>query len=210
VKMTEKEYAKLHGWVFRDWYPGFKPEVTESPHGDTRWDRKKHYAHIARKYLEGYNGPGSYYMQSLLDDWVQYARGVAVDLGVPPKYWPEYEDSTIRILAYPPGGGTEEHTDFCLFTIPMYRNITNTYEAKFGHPSRLGHVDKVHIGELLERINPNLKATPHCVVPDVQGRHQYAAVFFAMPRLSISLPDGQRIDEWLGERKGRSRQEILR
>jgi hypothetical protein len=212
MKLTTQEYHTLYTLVFNpaNNYPGYQPGVLESPDGNATWDTKKHYAHIALKYLDNYKGEGAVHMRLVLEEWTQYATEVAIDLGLPMKYWPHINDSTIRILAYRPGAESALHTDFDLFTLPMYRNIVSTYEANFenGSVNFLSEdtFNRLHYGELMEEINPMAyKATPHKVTPDFTGRTQYAAVFFAMPRLDVQLPCTKPVYEWLRERKGRSR-----
>lgn len=213
MRLTTSDYHTLYTTVFNpaNNYPGYRPGIIEAPAGNSEWDTGKHYAHISMKYLAAYGGLGMYHMERLLVDWTNYAKEVAINLGLPMKWWPHLDDSTIRILAYPAGTTTARHTDFDLFTLPMYRNITDTYEAELGNNPSFVNVDQfnqLHYGELMELINPVAwQATEHEVHAEPHGRTQYSAVFFAMPRLDLTLPSGLLVQEWLDDRKLRSRKE---
>jgi len=218
MKFTEKDWRHVADMTFTEAYPGYKPGVIESPNGDGVWDTSKEYTHIAAKYLNsewGEENPlDATYLMDLLFDWVQTGKNVALRLGLPIQYWPTISDSTIRLLAYPPGAGTALHTDFDLFTLPMYRNIITTYEATFVEEKdmpweNIDQFNRLHIGELMAEINPHAYvATQHLVKADPRDRHQYSAVFFAMPSLEAVLPSGLTVSEWLLFRKARSRRTV--
>lgn len=220
-RMSVQDYHTAYTMVFNpaNEYPGYRPEVSESPDGDIFLDKGKHFAHIACKYLDkwdyavGHRTIDHDWLYQLLYDWTEYGIQVAIQLGLPMKWWPNVEDSTIRILAYPPGTVTHPHYDFDLFTLPMYRNIRDTYEVLEGDKAdryswvREGALaaDNFHYGELATLVNENYMPTKHQVRADEKGRTQYAAVFFAMPRLDLTLPTGVKVADWLEERKTRSR-----
>jgi hypothetical protein len=118
------------------------------------------------------------------------ASEIAVERGWP---LPSPQDSTLRILDYPRGAGSAEHTDFDLFTLNAFRNCSNV-----GLPK-----GEVHEGELLRELCL-AKPVEHAVARQY-GRHQYGIVFFAMPPLDLVLPSGLTVGQWLDERKARSR-----
>lgn len=214
MQLTDTQMFTLLNTVFRDEWPGFKPNVIESPDGNAQWDTEKLYSHINKAYYSKVDHGKQWVFNTPMEihkQWCHYARHVAMRLGVPPEFWPQDEDSTIRILMYPPGASTARHTDFDLFTLPMYRNITECYTGVFDEDTIFEEVNtfqRLHIGELLHEINPTFKATPHFVKPDERRRWQYSAVFFAIPDHHAMLPNhGPTVGEWLEERKGRSRRE---
>jgi hypothetical protein len=208
-------YARLHSYVFSGMYPGYRPDVTEAPNGDGYWDEGKRFAHIALKYLNKYGfGRGSREMEQLLHTMTDVAVEAAVQIGLPPEYWPTIDDANIRILEYPPSAMSAQHTDFDLFTLPMWRNRPDRF--KYVTPTvgdiQTGdaildeareHYPGIHFGELMPKIDKTYMATEHKVLPS--NRHQYAAVYFAMPPLSAVLPNRQIVRNWLAERKKRSR-----
>ncbi len=222
MKIDQYQYQLLYNTVFSDAYPGYIPTVQEAPHGDGKWDTGKRYAMIALKYLNQYDGPDAWFMEELLDECVSESRNIAIDLGIPQKYWPNIQDSAIRVLEYPAFSLSAAHTDFDLFTMMLYRNrmenFVYTQPAWAGHgkcapvnhrsSTLLAEMKEthpgLHFGELMELINPAVyKATKHEVTSTPLT--QYSCIFFAMPRLDVHLPDGMLIADWLKERKGRSR-----
>lgn len=215
-RLPVRDFQRLYKICFNqaNHYPGYKPDVIEAPDGRYgALDEGKHYAHVAVKYLHGWDSPHKGWMESVLHDWTSYAVDRAIEIGLPMKWWPSIEDSTIRILAYPPGAESHAHYDFDLFTLNMYRNVRETYERL--DPDRADRYDWVrdglesswdmHYGELATIINPNFKPTKHRVHQDYLDRTQYAAVFFAMPRLSLTLPGGVKVWQWVENRKEESR-----
>ncbi len=218
MKISQYDYQTLYNAVFTDVYPGYIPTAQEAPHGDGVWDTGKRYAMIAMKYLSKYDGRDAWFMEELLNECVANAVSVAIDLGIPQKYWPDIQDSSIRVLEYPAFSLSAPHTDFDLFTMMLYRNRMENFEytyeltkhstGKSRSAALLGDMKKthpgLHFGELMELINPSAYvATKHEVT--ATPLTQYSCIFFAMPRLDVHLPDGMLIADWLKERKGRSR-----
>ena len=64
---TEKDYSMLHDIVFEKNYPGYKPNVIESPNGDSKLDDKKRYSHVAMKYLKEYDDSRKHLLESYLN-----------------------------------------------------------------------------------------------------------------------------------------------
>ena len=228
---TASDYAKIHSLVFSSDYPGYTPEVVESPNGDGVLDVEKRYAHIASKYLERDREPDRRrplveYLGKAHDLAVQ----VAVTLGIPPRYWPDYHQGCLRVLEYSPTATTAPHTDFNLFTLMVYRNKADCFkympsdklDASLGHATyfanyKLSEKSKqlskkarelnfqLHLGELLEEIQPDCYlADKHQVVAS-GDQHQYSIVYFAVPPENAVLSSGKTVGKWLEERKARSR-----
>lgn len=191
--MDANEYEKIYQIMFAPEYSGYIPTVAEAPNGDGKVDVQKRYSHLARKYTE--RSPVPLWLRHYFENLVDAARANARAHGIPDEFLPTEQDSTLRLLEYPPGATSAEHTDFDLFTINLYRS----------HPDLIVPRSSVHIGELAEVItNGRLKATPHHV--DAHSTQaQRSAVFFAMPPLDAVLPTGVTVSEWLTERKSRSR-----
>lgn len=134
--LTASDYAILHKLVFADGYPGYKPEVVESPNGDGKLDSAKRYSHVAEKYFRAQPGPNTfndeyyaldYEREFLLNGYLKKAHDlatqVAISIGVPPQFWPCRKESALRVLEYGPLAVSHEHTDFDLFTLSLYRNL---------------------------------------------------------------------------------------
>jgi len=134
---TASDYAKIHSLVFRDDYPGYKPNVVESPNGDGKLDTEKRYAHVAEKYLfqqneytiryEKANGfHPSHERDTLLQEYLNKAHDlsiqVAIAIGVPRPFWPVKKYGALRVLEYNGEAVTNPHKDFDLFTLMLYRN----------------------------------------------------------------------------------------
>lgn len=233
---TAKDYAMISNIVFQEDYPGYRPNVIESPDGDDKWDDKKRYAHVAEKYLrefrqqgvQGVEGSPGYetyaqHQANVLGDYLRQANEkaieIAVELGVPKEFWPVEQYGALRILEYPPGAVTNPHYDFDLFTLMCYRNIPNDFkyirmndETCKETPSDLVYANtlnqQIHFGEILElQMQGVYKATRHRVIADPESRIQYSIVYFAIPDWETKLPDGQTVGEWLEERLKRSRKE---
>jgi isopenicillin N synthase-like dioxygenase len=217
---TPNEYSALHFLAFHPANKGYRPEVKEAPNGDGKIDVQKRYAHIANKYLKdlpvAWEKTYTPILRNALARAHQVASGIAIDLGVPAQYLPDLEDGTLRVLEYDHTAGAEEHTDFDLFTLMAYRNLPDFFEYvhekedDFKQAVNLQRAQKYnsqfHYGELMELICPSTKATKHRVrATGKVGIHQYAIVYFAMPKLSVKLPSGQTVGEWVDERKNRSR-----
>lgn len=186
-------YAKLAEIMFDSHWPGL-PKTLEAPNGDGKVDREKRYSHAALKYFyrasaEPLPKGGLALVRECWQRAFDRSRELAVEHGLP---IPSAEDSTLRLLMYPPGAGSAQHTDFDLFTVRVYENCPNE-----GLPQ-----GEIHWGELCEMLG-GPKATPHSVKPARCWR--YSAVFLAMPALGMLLPSGQTVAQWLDERKRRAR-----
>src|SRR5688572_32092357 len=130
---SELDYARLANIVFRPDYPGNATArgVVEAPNGDGARDNEKRYSHVAEKYIV------SAIKQSLLfyeDNHAltqalikahKRATQIAGRLGVPSEFFPAYDHGCLRVLEHPPGAGGPKHTDFDLFAVDLYRNVTN-------------------------------------------------------------------------------------
>ncbi len=228
------DYATIHSLVFRDDYPGYKPNVVESPNGDGKLDSLKRYAHVADKYLSEqpdastYNGR-DFILSTYLDRAHLLSLEVAISIGVPREFWPVRKYGALRVLEYGTDAVTNPHTDFDLFTLMCYRNLPEyfTYclpprdskrsvwlsglsrEDTAVHRDsarRAQHLNsQVHFGELLEEIDSRtFKADDHKVIAS-GGPSQYSIVYFAVPSEEAVLPSGLTVGQWMAERKGRSR-----
>lgn len=114
-------------------YAGYKPAVGELPDMRTR-DAGKRWLHVALKY----DPPR--WAEPLLARAHWLACKVALALGVPPLYMPSAENGTLRVLEYPAGTGTAEHTDPNLFTIVCWRSHRDGLElGRAATASTLGH-----------------------------------------------------------------------
>jgi hypothetical protein len=223
------DYASLHSLFETPGYAGYRPEVAEAPNGDGKVDVAKRYLHVALKY-----NPPEWVLPYLARAHFEACR-VAEALDVPDAYYPRVENGTLRVLEYPPGAGSERHTDFDLFTILCWRSTPDDLKI-----DRSGFVEKastsahvgdaafkgarqptateldphLHIGEIGEIVGLG-PATPHSV--PARGYPQYSIVYFAMPANAARLPGhrfmngpvpntpGQTVAEWLKERYARSR-----
>jgi hypothetical protein len=225
---TASDYATIHSLVFRDNYPGYKPNVIESPNGDGKLDTEKRYAHVAEKYLNKdiADYPRDSVLSAYLDKAHTLALEVAISIGVPKPFWPDKRYSTLRVLEYGPTAVTHPHKDFDLFTLSCYRNLPEyfkytdlvngktTYDdfATLKRSSKLLKTaqelnSQIHFGEILEVIdNKTFKANPHEVVAS-GGAWQYSIVYFAVPNHDAKLGSGLTVKEWLDERLSRSRYE---
>jgi hypothetical protein len=198
------DYMLLHRLVFSGDWPGYKPDVVEYPNGDGKADVAKRYAHIRHEHLRQGNGdPGREFAADIFETCFRRACEVAVSLGIPSQYWPAREECCLRVLDYPPGAGSAEHTDFDLFTLNVYRNLpellVSAPESSFGE----GFED-VHAGELLKECGMGYDAAPHYVEASPHEA-QFSVVFFAMPSKAAKLTSGITSEDWVAERKARSR-----
>lgn len=201
--LDRKDYDTLATIVFQPSYPGWKPDVKEIPNGDGKVDVKK-YAHIAPKYLPGF-GTGrqrSLLMRALFRAH-EVAEAVADVLNVPQAFRPDIRYGAVRVLAYPAETGiSHPHTDFDLFTIPLFRDQPECfvrYEHQDLDPIAEDIAPGLHIGELGEAIGLG-PATRHEVLPHPEG--QLSAVYFAIPDWDAPLPEGparDRVYQWLLE-----------
>lgn len=202
--LTANDYARLHEIVFRSDYPGHKPKVVESPNGDGVKDVGKRYAHVNRLYIEQWekkDGVKSLVAECTLLEYLEKchekALEIAVDLGIPPDFWPSERHSTLRVLEYLPYTGSARHTDFDLFTVPVYRNNPNALELTGGHVFK--NHPGVQVGQLYQELYPNIIATGHYV--RAKSKYwQYSAVYFAIPDHASELPSGQTVGSWIEEK----------
>lgn len=211
---TRQDYDLLHSLVFRDGYPGYKPDVVELPNGDGKADVSKRYAHIATKYLQPRRRPSSHPANipwEYLNRAFKSAQEVVSSLGCQVPI--DLNACALRVLEYPPGAGSELHTDFDLFTITLFRepkeNVRWSHAATATPSPRESY--SIHIGELGEIFGLG-PATPHWVEPSDQV--QRSIVFFALPGHDVTLPgyelacepeSPRTVGDWLAERMARSR-----
>lgn len=182
---NQEDYNRL-STLFRSDYPGYKPTTRELPNGDGVVDQGKKYLHVALKY----NPPG-WAVDLLEQAWVN-CKLSALHRGCLHAALPTFYDSALRVLYYPAGEGSAEHTDFDLCTLNCFRSFD------LGFP-------EMHIGEIGEMLGMG-PAMPHSVPAlDVP---QFSIVFFGIPQHGLRLPDGRTVGEYLSERVSRSRVEV--
>lgn len=213
TEWTREDYDALHSLVFRDSYPGYKPEVVELPNGDGKADVSKRYAHVALKYLPPPESRDSKARELFvyLAQAFEAAEDAASAMGFQVPL--DLRACALRVLEYPPGAGSELHTDFDLFTITLFRepqrNVRWMHEASVTPSPRESY--SMHIGELGEMFGLG-PATPHWVEPSDQV--QRSIVFFALPNHDMVLPgyelacepeSPRTVGDWLAERMARSR-----
>ena len=198
------EHEVLSEIVFNSDYPGYKPEVKEIPNGDGKVDVGKRYAHIAPKYFENWDNSYRITLENYYIKLFNHARLIAESLEVPLEYRPNYNASCLRILYYPEGEGGNDHTDFDLFTMMVYRDQPDKFiSTGEGVPDNIRSVyPQLHYGELMEEIG---MGTPHSHRIEPSYKPQLSAVFFALPNHRAKLPSGLTVGEWLEERYSRSR-----
>jgi hypothetical protein len=176
-------------------------------------DVGKRYLHVAPKYLDKH--PGLEWPREYLARAHYEACRVAEALGVPDAYYPRVENGTLRVLEYPAGAGTAEHTDFNLFTVLCYRSHPADLElsgargtTRAASDVRIDMSPGLHIGEIGELVGLG-PATPHHV--PARPYAQQSIVYFALPANGAWLPTAPgrvpcvRVAEWLAERLARSR-----
>lgn len=214
---NELEFAEMARLVFSDDYPGYRPNVIEAPNGDGNLDVEKQYAHIAPKYhrdgaLDVLNMLS--FLETPLGKFYQRAHHkaveAAVDLGIPPDFFPDARYGALRVIQYPPGAITHPHKDFNLLTLMCYRNDPGRFQYVGPDQAVRDANDKypqIHFGEILEKIIPAMSATTHQVLARQGGKWQYSIVYFAIPDHATVLPEGITVGEWLKERIARSRYE---
>ncbi len=198
-KLTDEMYDALATLAFHHDNEGYRPNLIESPDGDGIWDTEKKFGHLAPKYK-------GTLPEAMYADLIDEAAQICEFIGIPFNFWPSI-DSTIRVLHYPPGAVTAPHTDFCLFTMMLYRDDMSAFRYLSGRDEplltkALKISPGIHFGELMTEIL-GVEATRHEVVATEDP--QRSAVFFVMPPLNAVLPSGLLVSEWLDERKGRSR-----
>lgn len=199
---TAQDYADLARLFKEPGYKGYKPEVLEAPNGDGKVDVSKRYLHVALKY-----DPPEWAMRLLARAHHEACR-IAEAMRVPDAFYPRVQDGTLRVLDYPAGAGSAEHTDFDLFTVHCFRTTPEDFviladpcdapALKAGRALNPG----LHLGQLSEEIGLG-PATRHLV--PAQPYEQRSIVYFAMPALNARLRNGLEVREWLAERYSRSR-----
>lgn len=180
-------------------YAGYKPDVLEAPNGDGKIDATKRYLHVALKY-----DPPDWARWYLARAHFEACR-IAEAIGVPAEFYPKVENGTLRVLEYPAGAGSAEHTDFDLFTVHCYRSTPEDFVIVDGpkRPTQATDIDpQVHFGDIGQEIGLG-PATRHGV-PE-RPYPQKAIVYFAMPANGARMPDGSRAIDWIADRYARSR-----
>lgn len=204
---TKDEYDQLNGLVFRDDYSGYKPEVKEIPNGDGKVDADKRYAHVGTKYFTTHQQRME--LMPFLLKAHAIAMDVAIAIGLPEEFKPKLEYSSLRVLEYPPGAISNEHTDFDLYTLMLYRDQPDRFVSKDmgNHVLReIRHINfQAHIGEIGTELGLG-QATPHSVLPSATPQH--SIVYFVIPDHAVRLPSGVLVRDWLNERMARSRTEF--
>jgi hypothetical protein len=204
---TKDEYNKLNELVFRDDYSGYKPTVLEIPNGDSKVDAEKRYAHVATKYFT--TAQQRIDLMPFLQKAHKLAMDIAVAIRMPPEFHPQMEVSALRVLEYPPGAFSNEHCDFDLFTLSLYRDQPDRFVSKSMGNDTLRYVRyynlQAHMGELGTEIGLG-EATPHSVLPSETV--QRSIVYFAIPAWDATLPSGVKVRDWLNSRMARSRTEF--
>jgi hypothetical protein len=201
---TEEDYNKLHDLTFRADYSGYKPTVIESPNGDGKFDTKKQYAHVAMKYMQ--TAQQRVELMPFLVKAHGEATKIASALRLAPEFMPQMEVSSLRVLEYPPGAMSNEHCDFDLFTLALYRDQVDRFVSKDMGNDMLRYVRhfnlQAHMGELGTEIGLG-EATPHSVLPSETPQH--SIVYFVIPAWETRLPSGVLVKDWLNDRMQRSR-----
>jgi hypothetical protein len=202
--MDSRDYQDLYHAVFFTGYPGYRPEIVESPHGDGNLDSYKRYAHVALKYEHP-----RWYTQRWIDGLLMEAHRTAVKvaraLNVPEAFMPKLDYGCLRVLEYPAGAGSHEHEDFDLFTLMLYRNAPEHFVSDWhAMPEAVKKLNaQCHLGQLATEIGLG-PATKHSVTPCVVGP-QHSIVYFAIPDHAARLPSGVTVGEWIAEATARHR-----
>jgi isopenicillin N synthase-like dioxygenase len=177
----------------------------------------KRYLHVAPKYHPP-PWAADYYDRAFAE-----ACRVATALGVPAAYRPHEAYCALRVLEYPPGAGTVEHTDSDLFTIVLWRSTPEDLEIprKTVPVPTQGHVERycaaiamspgMHIGKIGELVGLG-PATPHRV--PARPYAQKSIVFFAIPDHAAVIhkpwgpvADEVTVGEWLDRELAKMRYE---
>jgi hypothetical protein len=194
----QTDYDKLCA-LFREGYSGYKPDVLEAPNGDGKIDARKRYLHVALKY-----DPPEWARWYLARAHFEACR-IAEAIGVPADFYPKVENGTMRVLDYPAGAGSAEHTDFDLFTVHCYRSTPEDFIAQapsIGREAAHAIDPNVHFGDIGAEVGLG-PATRH-YVPE-RDYTQQAIVYFAMPANGAIMPNGMRAIDWIADRYARSR-----
>lgn len=203
MHLSTKDFLYWQELLFNDEYPGyFKPG---SERTDSYTVGQYEYAHLAPKYMHNWCDKGLYCFSrkssnafALLNSLRQVASERAISMGIGPDFLPRLEDGTLRFLRYPPGACIDKHTDFNLFTMPLWRSSWENYQVDAPHGK-----GELHVGEILAMLQPGCDATVHYTTASEVW--QYSVVYFAMPSLASVLPNGMTVADWLVERKKAAR-----
>jgi isopenicillin N synthase-like dioxygenase len=216
---TQFDYEDLHQLVFRDNYAGYKSAVKEIPNGDGRVDADKKYAHVALKYLTDENWATRERLVWYLKRAHAVAEQVAALIELPKEFWPDIRYGALRVLDYPPGAVSNKHLDFDLYTLMLFRDQPDRFQAEKVDAPVLVKIHtlnpQAHLGELGTEIGLG-PATPHEVL--ASETRQRSIVYFAIPDHDSVLPAGGsgpnprpepiKVRDWLNERMARSRTEF--
>lgn len=198
--MDATVFEQLYQTMFSHGFTGYTPAIAEAPNGNGKVDVQKRYSHLNRRTLPSASPAEIGLLSTVFNGCMGAAFEHVRTMNIPHSFMPSAEDSTLRVLEYPPGATSAEHTDFDLFTINLYRSHEDLIVPKM----------PIHFGELAEIISGGwLKATSHHVKAH-STQTQRSAVFFVMPRLDAVLPDGVTVRAWLNERKSRARVAVSR
>lgn len=188
--------------LFTPDYAGYKPAEHEAPNSDGTVDTGKRYLHIAPKYK-----PPTWAMTALACAHYE-ACAIAERIGVPDDFYPRVENGTLRVLEYPAGTGTAEHTDFDLFTVNIWRSTPEDHEQDSEAGWTAG-APEFHMGRIGAMIGLG-PAVAHRV--PARPYAQKALVYFAMPANGARLPAtgrmlcvGPTVAEWLADVYAKSR-----
>jgi hypothetical protein len=203
VKFSRYDWIELAQLFRAQGYAGYKPAVREAPNSDGNVDEGKRYLHVALKY-----DPPAWAIPFLARAHFE-ALKIAERLKVPDAFYPRVENGTLRVLDYPVGAGTAEHTDFDFFTVNLWRNTPTDHEQDTGDAWTTG-APEWHVGRLGELVGLG-RAVPHRV--PARPYVQRALIYFAMPAMAARLPhkemphhkQGPTVREWLDDVYAKSR-----
>lgn len=204
---TALDYSILHSIVFRDDYPGHRPNVKEKHPLSGQTDSDKRYAHVTQEYLCAMpteHLPVRGVLESYFDLGLEAARQIARQLGVltnNPMY-PSPRTSCLRVLEYPAGAGSATHTDQSLLTVNLYRSLPDQLVTISDQALEVCGVPEYHIGEIGELAG--LGGARKHYVAGLCDEVQHAIVFFALPARDSRLPS-PTVGEWLDKRMAAAR-----
>lgn len=197
MRLFDEYDHKRLALLFAREYKGYRPEVLEAPNGDGHVDATKRYLHVALKY-----DPPAWAIEYLARAHFAACQ-ISEALRVPDAFYPRVENGTLRVLEYPIGSGSAEHTDFDLFTVHCYRSTPVDFLRLDAVASAAEAVDPdCHIGDIGQEIGLG-PATRHLVPARTYA--QKAIVYFAMPANNAIMPNGQGTLAWITDRYARSR-----
>jgi hypothetical protein len=208
---TTDQYKQISDIVLQENYPGYHPPINAC--SDCTTDIGRSYAYVSERYISGI--PQADVLRGYINTAHAIAMKIAIAIGIPVRFWPKRENGALRVLTYPPGAITNTHTDYHLITLMCYRNIYEDFRySGYGDDywcPELDIANKINkltqFGELLEIINPKLKATPHEVTVDPLERTQHSIVHFSTPDRREILPNNVTVGDWIKVRFERSRRE---